>query len=287
MVAMITTGIDPQRICFAGDWHANTLWARMAIRAAKRNGADCIVHVGDFGFRFVKNFMHMLRHELATTGMELFFVEGNHDDWPQLNKRWPAEKIAGDEVLFRRPRYGTVENRIHYIPRGTRWEWNGKVFMGLGGAISVDRAHRTPYSSYWPEEALQWADVEYAMRDGRVDVMVCHDMPDNAELPNLRKSEGWPEDVLYASRLNREAIQAIIDQKQPELFVHGHFHRRFDQMLGNTHIVSLDMDGTNQYANLYYVNADLTEHIPQFPFNFEDYFLGPSKFDERDVDDNF
>jgi len=266
----LLTGLDPQRIAFAGDWHGNTPWARAMIRAAKRNGADVIVHTGDFGFKFAKNYMHMLRHELEDLGLELYFVDGNHDDHPQLQKRWTL-----DEGGFGTPPYGSGDNRIHYIPRGHRWVWNGKTYMGLGGAISVDRSGRTIYSTYWPEEAITYSQFEYAMRDGKVDVMIAHDMPESAELPNLRKSEGWPEDVLYESKLNREGIQAVVEQVQPTLYVHGHFHQAHYQKIGQMHVISLAQDGTTHNQNMVYFDdseKSLKQVEPAYGPHYEDFY---------------
>jgi predicted phosphodiesterase len=230
------------------------------IRTAKRNGADAIVQAGDFGFTFNHNFMRHIRHALEETGLELFFVDGNHDEHPQLFNRWKL-----DSQGFGVPRYvGKEENRIHYIPRGHRWLWNGKVFMGLGGAVSVDRQYRVQGQSWWSEETITVPQAEYACRHGRVDVLVCHDICASAELPNLRKSSGWPEDVLAASKQHREIIQEVVNATEPKLFVHGHFHTRYQQMVGQMEVVSLDMDGTSPEANLWYVNANLTEYKPPY-----------------------
>lgn len=265
---LITTGIDPLVIAFAGDWHANGPWASAMIRCAKRNGADVIVQAGDTGFTFNHTFMKHLRRGLEETDLELFFVDGNHDEHPQLFRRWKRDENGFGIPRFTNP---VEENRIHYIPRGHRWEWNGKTFMGLGGAVSVDRQWRIPGDSWWPEEAITVAEAEYAARPGRVDVMVCHDLLESAELPNLRKSEGWPEDVLRASKQNREVIQAVVDAVKPELYVHGHFHQRHDQHIGKMRVVSLDMDGTSSARNLIYFDADLRQIVEKYPSNASDF----------------
>jgi Icc-related predicted phosphoesterase len=271
----LLTGLDPEKVAFAGDWHGNTRWAVAMIRAARRNGVDAIVQAGDFGFDFSKNFVHAVRYALEDNNLELIFADGNHDHWRKLNEKWVLDKETG----FRHSPYGgRGADRLHYSPRGNRWTWNGKVFMTLGGAVSVDRNWRTPFQTWWPEETITISQAEYAARPGKVDVMVCHDLCSSAMMPNDRKSHGWPEDALRAAQQHREMIQAVVDDVHPELFVHGHFHSFNRQMVGSMKVVSLDCDsrsiGTPGHfnGNMIFVNADLTEYEPEYLPTVDDLF---------------
>lgn len=245
---------DPDRIAFAGDWHADGQWAQHMIRIAAENDCQAIIHTGDFGFRFGRNFVHAVRHALTDTGVHLYFVRGNHDD-PDHLARWPI-----DDDGFGTPLYGgTGAEYLHYIPQGHRWSWWNLTFMGLGGAHSVDRPWRTPYVDWWPGEWISSRDVDYAMRDGKVDIMITHDLPGDARLPNDRKSTYWPPTELAAAEQHRQILQAVVDQVQPELLVHGHFHQRYEQQVGGLHIVGLDMNGSAPNLNLYIIGPDLIE----------------------------
>jgi predicted phosphodiesterase len=247
---------DPDLVAFAGDWHATTDWAVKAIRGAAANDCQAIVHAGDFGFKFTSSYLKALRHTLDETDMHLYFVRGNHDDPGQLES-WPR-----DEDGFGIPRHGnTGRERLHYIPQGHRWSWWGLEWMGLGGAHSVDRQWRTPYIDWWPEEWMTIRDMHHAMRYGKVNIMVTHDLPASAKLPNDRKSDtGFfpPEEIVQAEN-HRIMLQAVVDEVQPDLLVHGHFHERFEQQVGSLHVVGLDRDLSTLRDNLYIVGPDLIE----------------------------
>src|SRR5688572_15879498 len=74
----------PSRVAFAGDWHANTRWGVAAIQHAAELGAEVIVQLGDFGYGFRAAFVDGLDRALARTGLRLFFVDGNHEEFPVL-----------------------------------------------------------------------------------------------------------------------------------------------------------------------------------------------------------
>lgn len=261
-------GTDPDIIAFCGDWHGDGIYAERAIHRAARSGAQVLVHTGDFGFKFNKNFMRYLRHALTETDAHLYFVRGNHDDPDLLDRRWPVDRFGFGEPIYP----GKGSERIHYIPQGARWSWWGLTFLGLGGAHSVDREWRTPMWDWWPNEWISPADCYHAVKGGKVDVMITHDLPASCPLPNDRKSGGWPEAELIASEEHRLILQSVVDEVQPKLLVHGHFHVRHENQVGGLHVVGLDMNGAPFEKNLYLVGPDLIERKLQ-PYDPADYAL--------------
>ena len=91
---------DPQRILLVGDLHMNTLAAFQAIDHAQAIGADLILQVGDFGFwprgnnNSGQKYLRKVDAKLATFGLDLWFIPGNHEDWPSL-----ATRPIGDDGL--------------------------------------------------------------------------------------------------------------------------------------------------------------------------------------------
>ena len=129
---------EPRRILVAGDWHGNEDWALSVIRRVPSMLADeprrLILQLGDFGSGRTGPGQHYLAQVsalLAEVDAELWFIDGNHEDFPQL------ARLAG------RPHPGWPGGgrpRLFHLPRGYRWTWHGLRWLGCGGAVSLDRA---------------------------------------------------------------------------------------------------------------------------------------------------
>ena len=244
----------PQRIAFAGDWHANTRWAVAAVEYAERHGAEVIVHVGDFGYDFKASFVRSLDRALSGANMRLLFVDGNHENFPVL-LRYPVRDSGLRQLT----------NRIWHLPRGFRWTWGGVRLLALGGAHSVDRPWREPGQSWWTQEVLTDTDITRAIEGGPADVMVSHDCPAGVDIPGLSESSHlWPADEITAAEAHRVRLRTVVDAVKPRLIWHGHFHRRYvttaDLGYGPVTVHGLDCDGTTLAGNLAVV--DLTSLSP-------------------------
>lgn len=234
----------------------NGWWARKAIEHAKSNGADVILHVGDFGMNFEKKtFKIPVQKALEEADLHLYFVGGNHENWDYL------DLIPRDEDGM-----GILKgyDRIHFIPTSTRWTWWGKVFCGIGGAVSVDKYTRTPGVSWWPQEALSWANAEKIIEGGPIDVVLAHDTFSTVAIPGINASTAkfWPDDLIKASDSHRDMMDVIRQETQPRLWVHGHYHVWYvgkSSKGGRTISVGLDMDATKMDRNLWFL--DYTELI--------------------------
>jgi hypothetical protein len=74
----------------AGDWHGDTGHARSVIDWMAREGAEGIVHLGDFGVwpgTSGQRYLRAVQDALEAAGIWLVFVDGNHDDHWQLRER--------------------------------------------------------------------------------------------------------------------------------------------------------------------------------------------------------
>ncbi|MET7393783.1 metallophosphoesterase [Dactylosporangium sp. NPDC005572] len=236
---------DPQRVAFAGDWHANTRWAVTAIDYAKQQGADIIVHVGDFGYDFPATFLRNVTKALARAGLHLWFVDGNHEDFDLLS-RYP---IRGNGLR-------EVTDRIWHIPRGHRWEWAGTSFLGCGGAHSVDRPWREPGVSWWRQETITEEDAARCVAGGPVDVLVAHDCPAGVMIPGVDDRDGpppFPPLELQLANEHRQVLRRIVDALQPALIVHGHYHVLYTarpEFTNRPRVLGLDCDGTALERNV-------------------------------------
>lgn len=240
-----------ERIAFAGDWHANGRWAAYAIGHAAEQGAQAIVHCGDYGYHFNSWYLLDVEKALRKAGIELWFIDGNHEDYDTLHK-FPVIDEQGARKITK---------RVRHIPRGYHWNWNGVKFLGCGGAHSIDHARRTLGKSWWLQERITEEDEHRCYAAGQADVLVTHDAPQGIQVPGLHGNL----DVLNQSMADeqRERLRRIAMACQPQTIVHGHHHISYESTVwfgdhGPVQVRGLDCDGTWLEANLWIVDtADL------------------------------
>jgi hypothetical protein len=242
-------------VLIAGDWHGNTRYATRIIEEAHRQGIQEIYHLGDFGIwpgEEGQEYLARLNQECDLYGIGISFVDGNHEDFVQLYAMPIDEEIGLRQVT----------DYIWHIPRGHRFEVDGKVWMGLGGAVSVDQHRRRQGIDWWPEEALTLSDALRASNGGPVDVMLTHDCPDRVEIPGL-DSSAFPSEFITKAEQHREYLGEIVNAVTPKFLFHGHYHRRYDwHRIGpgfTTKIFGLDCDGMPINDNALVLNTETME----------------------------
>lgn len=189
--------------------------------------ATKIVQVGDFGFwpntDYGKKFLKKMQKFLRMQDINLYWIDGNHEDFDSLEE-WCAWKPRTVEGFYQ------FDKNIFYVPRGTRWEWDGKTFMGFGGAYSIDKNQRVSAElmghgkTWFPQEMITDAQVCSVLDiPGTVDVLFTHDAPRGTKWD--RPYGDYKTDSF--SRANRTAISAIMSHVKPKLLIHGHYHERY------------------------------------------------------------
>lgn len=236
----------PNRVLLAGDWHGNANWATTVIHRLPEimphEDRPLILHAGDFGVwpgYHGERYLAAVEEALEAVNGELWFVDGNHEWFPELY-RWRA-LLRDEERGGPIPMPGS--DRIAWLPRGMRWEWWGKTWLALGGAVSVDRALRTKGRDWWPEEYITAEDVQRCLDGGAADVMLCHDAPDIVQMNFDTPPRFWAAEDLARAETHRKLISQVVDAVRPELLIHGHYHRPVCQEHGNLRVIGLDMDG--------------------------------------------
>jgi predicted phosphodiesterase len=207
----------------ATDWHGNGHQGREIIFQAERLGLDTIIHLGDFGIKESSyNYLGHLQKYLGAFGINLYFIDGNHEHFDKLENR----EMLDDGTRF-------VRDNIFHLPRGFRWSWNDISFLAVGGAASINRFSSSSGSSHWdPGEFITDSDVEKAIEGGSADVMFMHDSPadapndlvDDTELQQELIKKFGLASVAY-TYANREQLKAITAEVNPRLLFHGHYHK--------------------------------------------------------------
>ena len=228
---------DPNRILVAGDFHGNLDHQGRVYQAAQNHGADAIVQVGDWGYwPTPSGNIPMADHAAkmyAKTGIPQYWLDGNHEHFDMLE----ALGLYGGEGMQK------MQDGLYYLPRGTRWQWNGKKYLAFGGAYSIDKDWRTPHVSWFPQELPTWKQVDEVLDNpDPVDIMFSHDSP----VWPVGLHSNYKTDAM--SEYSRQAIRAIVNHVNPTLLYHGHYHHPWKGMYNSTRVVGLGCDGMQGFS---------------------------------------
>ena len=213
----MNTHCASETIMVAGDWHGELGWAKQVIERAGKLGVSKLVHVGDLGIGPFPGerggrYEDKLNRICAKNGVTLYVCPGNHEAWPTIERLKPRAD-------------GWLELREHVLiaPGGLRWTWSVVTFGALGGAFSVDHAHRTAGRDWWP--GLEEVRPEHLERLGGdpLDVLVTHDVPAGVDL--FRAFPVGPGTAAPA-QVSRDLLAEAVQCTGPELVLSGHWHAR-------------------------------------------------------------
>lgn len=237
------------RVAVAGDWHGNGQWACQVVKAVAADGVSKIYQLGDFGVwpgREGRRYLDEVDAACAEFGVEIEFVDGNHEDHPQLLAKKKDERGRG-----------IVRPRIHYLPRGYRWEVDGRTWLAVGGAASIDKAMRSEGRDWWPEEELTDAQAAAIVAGGKADVILSHDYPASVVHSFGPLPRGWAEADRVRNEVHSQRIQKVVEGVQATYVFHGHIHRAYYRWVGSMQVVGLDLDGSA--LNWIYLDTETME----------------------------
>lgn len=240
---------DSANIAVAGDWHGNVRWVSQLVNfLATQKGITHILHVGDFGI-MTENEAHYLRcleEATARTGVEIYFIRGNHDN-PNILNRLPV-----DERGFASLHLSNAVPRVFYIPDGTFMTWRGKTILGIGGAVSIDQKLRHEGFDWWPNEVIPGNILDIVMPhipESGVDLIISHDAPDLASVPlDPAFAALFSRAVVEECESHRVLLQLVVNAVRPRNLIHGHYHVFYDEAFTHpdlsysTRCVGLDCD---------------------------------------------
>lgn len=200
----------------AGDWHADADHAVRVVDAAADRGINRVLQVGDFGYwprhQVGVRFLQRLAARCVERGVTVWFCDGNHEDHSRLLHGRAQGPIA-------------VAPSVWWVPRGVVVGWEGRRFLFMGGAVSIDQPRRTPGFDWFPAEIPDEEDFARARSAGPVDVVIAHEgLPDTPLRSTYR--EYIPPEILELADSVRDRMGALADVLSPALWMHGHWHHR-------------------------------------------------------------
>jgi hypothetical protein len=139
-----------------------------------------------------------------------------------------------------------VTDRISHLPRGCRWQWHGRRWLALGGAVSLDRAERTAGRDWFGEEEISPAQAAAVVAGGRADVLVSHDCPAGIEHAFTAVPPAWSRADVARSERHRERLAGVAAAVRPAVLLHGHLHEYYQRTVdlgwGPVAVTGLDCD---------------------------------------------
>lgn len=191
---------------FIGDVHGRF---NSFFNEVKKDDSDIVIQLGDFGI-FSKFDVHYIAQKLNLE-KKWFFIRGNHDN-PKLCETFP-----------------------NHLKSGYHKDLN--LFV-VNGAFSIDREWRTEGIDFWRNEEHS-LDELYSLIDEYESVkpryVIAHEVPDSI----ARITFPWYKDNRYPSR-TRQAMDTMLEIHEPEIWIHGHWHKDSDISIGGTRFICLD-----------------------------------------------
>lgn len=171
------------------------------------------IQVGDFGRGFNGAYWEERADEYHKSKQHRF-IRGNHDS-PEVCK-----------------------NSTGWIKDGTVESYGDKTVMFIGGAWSIDWEYRREGVDWWRDEEVSSEEFyrlieTYAAMKPRV--MITHDAPSKATnemfiQPGLARMSGGE----HIKTRTGQALQAMFEIHQPELWFFGHWHHTMQVKIGKT-----------------------------------------------------
>jgi hypothetical protein len=225
-------------VIIAGDLHG--VWRDINFLAA-RHKPSIILQVGDFGWwpKFdnttkistnvwrrspgqdilaPKTQTKWKQQSVRIGSSRLYFCPGNHEDWVDLESKatsWNPYPVELYKNVFYMPRCSTLD-----LPDGRR-------VLFMGGASSIDKAERTAWYDWFPQEVITIEDIDH-LPDTKIDIVVSHTCPiEFREQLNEDSSDWRVRDAYWLEKFRDSSchyLSRVLEKYNPAWWFFGHYH---------------------------------------------------------------
>lgn len=156
-------------IYITGDLHGNINDERLSWLKDNLNKNDILIVLGDFGFFFFKDLINQYPDFPFIT----IAILGNHENYSILNT-FKKTSIFNAKARL-------MKDKVYIIDNGEILNIADKSFFVFGGALSIDKAYRVPYISWWPQEQPTISEFNNAVSNlekinYNIDYFLAHDV---------------------------------------------------------------------------------------------------------------
>lgn len=181
---------------------------------------DYVIILGDFGLTWdesadKKYWLKWLNDKNFTT----LFIDGNHDNFDLLYQ-YPVIEFLGGKTH-------QVRESIYHLMRGEIFTIEGLTFFAFGGGVSIDRAYRTEFVSWWSQEIPNYAEIENGFANlekynNTVDYVLTHAAPSDISLQ-----------VIESYHCETDQVTKILDAFKCKIFCKKWFfgHHHIDKII--------------------------------------------------------
>jgi len=182
---------------------------------------DYLIILGDFGLTWDesddrKYWLKWLNDKNFTT----LFIDGNHENFDLLYK-YPAVDFLGGKTH-------QVRESIYHLMRGEIFTIEGIKFFTFGGGVSIDRAYRIEFKSWWSQEIPNYTEIENGFinlekHNNTVDYVLTHAAPSDISL-----------EVVESHHCETDQVTRILDEFEKVVkykrwfFGHHHIDKNVD-----------------------------------------------------------
>jgi len=147
--------------------------------------------------------------------------------------KWQTQNLTHKFIRGNHDNLTICKNMPNYISDGS-YDPNTRIFC-CGGAFSIDREFNIEGVSWWPDEELTQREFNHvidAYAKTKPRIVMTHDFPKSVIYP-LFKAQ-YAEDSI-----TRQALSAMFEIHQPELWIAGHWHIHRKEIINSTQFVCL------------------------------------------------
>lgn len=259
-----------------GDVHGDWKHLDKVLQHAMADGITRFVQVGDFGYGWPgtkpwePDPVHYAQYWLDPDEENTFIWK--EDRWlPEFSFSW----VDGNHECFNL----LDVDQGSWQPDWVHWEratvkdfGSDGMWLGFGGASSIDKHHRVPHESWWPQEAITYAQGLRGMAAAdQYDIRVCvsHEFPEGVDYYDPRLNAEWMK-VIGAG--DRQALRAVFDVALPDFWFFGHHHEFKSGVLENCKWACAPIISSGQYLTL---DGDVVELVDAYNYRKKETLFTP------------